>query len=58
MMHHRKGEHVLEDHVGLGKTLVDGTTRVVKMMTDVSAGDGPEIGEIAKVAGRPQGCME
>ena len=58
MMHHRKGEHVLEDRVGLGKACIDCTTRVVKMMTDVGASDGTQIGEITKVASRPQGLME
>ncbi len=58
MVHHRKGEHVLEDGVGLGKALIDGTTCVVKMMTDVGACYGTQIGKIAKVAGRPQGLVE
>src|SRR4029453_8390609 len=40
------------------KALLDGTTRVVKMMTDVGAGNGMHIGEVAKVAAWPQRLRE
>ena len=58
VVHHGKGEDIFENLVGLAKAFLDVAASKMKMVADIGPRHRTQIGQVAEVAGWPQGFMQ
>ena len=58
VVHHRKGEDIFKNLVGLAKAFIDVAASKMKMVANIGPRYRTPIGQVAEVAGWPQGFMQ